>query len=236
MNVRRLVSTTVLAFALGLSHAQAWAAVAAADVAPATSQVALDLSRRIREVGDNGQLPFLVIDKLSAQVLVFDADGRLLGATAALLGSARGDESTPGIGDRALSSIRPEERTTPAGRYLAGFGAAAGKDDEFWVDYASAVALHPVITSNPKEARLKRLKSPGVDDNRITYGCINVDRSFFNNTIRPTFKATRGVAYILPDTRDITETFPTLAPVQLVEAMDTPPELSMSRDAALNTP
>ncbi|MDF2901504.1 MAG: hypothetical protein K0Q62_1563, partial [Phenylobacterium sp.] len=127
---------------------------------------------------DNRGLPYMIIDKVSAQVFVFGADGQLRGATPALLGVARGDRSLPGIGDLKLSDIRPEDRTTPAGRFLAAYGPAIGSKDVLWVDYDTAVSLHPVVTSNPKERRLQRLTSPSPDDNRITYGCINVASGF----------------------------------------------------------
>ena len=44
---------------------------------------------------------------MDTRVFVFEADGRLIGASPALLGSARGDASAPGIGTRELSKIRP---------------------------------------------------------------------------------------------------------------------------------
>jgi len=72
--------------------------------------------------GDNRGLPFVIIDKVAAEVFVFGADGQLKGLAPALLGLARGDRSAPFVGDRELSRIRPQERTTPAGRFDAGFG------------------------------------------------------------------------------------------------------------------
>ena len=71
------------------------------------------------KAGDKPGLPFVIVDKKEAKVFVFDADGRLRGAAPALLGSARGDDSIPGIGDRELAKIRPQDRTTPAGRFVA---------------------------------------------------------------------------------------------------------------------
>lgn len=160
--------------------------------------------------GDNDGLPFVIIDKVEAQVFVFDAEGRFLGATPALLGSAPGDDSVSGIGDRKLSAIKPNERTTPAGRFVAAYGHASGKQKVLWVDYATAISLHPVVYANKKERRLARLYSPSADDNRITYGCINVAAAFYENLVRPLFTDNRGVVYILPDTKPLDEVFPTL--------------------------
>ena len=76
-----------------------------------------------------------------------------------------------------------------------------------WVDYADAVSLHPVITANKEEQRLQRLKSPTPEDNRITYGCINVPTAFYHKIVEPLLKDTSGVVYILPDTRPPKEGF-----------------------------
>ena len=141
----------------------------------------------------------MIIDKVGAEVFVFDADGQFKGKTPALLGSAKGDQSVPGVGDRELSQIKPDERTTPAGRFVARFGPAAGGKRVLWVDYATAVSMHPVITANKKEHRVERLKSPTPDDNRIPYGCINVDPGFYKDVVRPLFTDAGGVVYILPE-------------------------------------
>lgn len=196
---------------LGLASLPSPARAERPNVPHSGSGTAAQMARWVLASNDNGGLPFIVIDKVAADVQVFDADGDLRGATPALLGLARGDDSVPGIGDRQLEMIRPEERTTPAGRFLASFGPAFGKDDAFWVDYATAISLHPTPTTNPKEHRLRRLLTPSPKDNRITYGCINVPRAFYEGVIRPTFKGTRGVVYILPEAKPLDEVFPTFA-------------------------
>jgi hypothetical protein len=96
--------------------AQAAESTGAAEPA---SQPAWQVADWVVASDDNRDLPFMIVDKVSAEVLVFAADGRLLGRSPALLGLARGDESEPGIGDRPLSTIRPDERTTQAGRFIA---------------------------------------------------------------------------------------------------------------------
>ena len=157
--------------------------------------------------GDNRGMPFVIVDKMDAKVFVFDADGRLRGAGPALLGLARGDDSIPGIGDRKLSEIRPEERTTPAGRFVASLGCNLHGKDVLWVDYNGAVSLHRVVTNNPKERRLQRLASPTPLDKRISYGCINVPATFYNNVVSPAFTGTYGIVYVLPESRSISEIF-----------------------------
>jgi hypothetical protein len=77
-----------------------------------------------------------------------------------------------------------------------------------WVDYADEIALHPVVTSHPKERRLQRLRSSAPEDHRITYGCINVPAAFYRDVVTKAFAGGDGVVYILPDTRPLEEVFP----------------------------
>jgi hypothetical protein len=164
--------------------------------------------------GDNRDLPFIVIDKTAAEVFVYGADGQLKSAGAALLGLATGDNSTPGVGDRELSDIAPEDRTTPAGRFLAGFGPSGDGKKVLWIDYATAISMHPVITTHPAEKRPQRLKSETPDDNRITFGCINVSASFYKKVVVPTVGDGNAVVYILPETMPLEQAFPAL-PTQI---------------------
>ena len=171
------------------------------------SEQARHVADWVVDSGDNRGRPFVIVDKMDAKVFVFDAHGRLRGAAPALLGLTRGDYPVPGIGDRKLSDIRPEERTTPAGRFVASLGYNLKGKDVLWVDYKNAVSLHRVITNNPKERRLERLATPGPRDKRISYGCINVPAKFFDNVVSPTFTGKSGIVYVLPETRPIGEIF-----------------------------
>lgn len=150
--------------------------------------------------GDNQGIPFVLVDKAHAKVYVFSAQGRLQGAAPALLGLAPGDHSIPGIGERKLSSIRPEERTTPAGRFVASLGRNLNGKEILWVDYEGAISMHPVVTSNASERRAQRLATPTPLDNRISYGCINVPLDFFKAVLKPAFTETDGIVYVLPET------------------------------------
>ena len=158
--------------------------------------------------GDNHGLPFVIVEKKDAEVFVFDARGQILGAAPALVGLTPGDDSVPGIGDRPLADIRPEERTTPAGRFVASLGHDLGKLDVLWVDYADAISLHRVITTNPQERRLQRLATPTPLDNRISYGCINVPKIFFEHVVQSAFTGTNGIVYILPEIKSMHDVFP----------------------------
>ena len=177
---------------------------------PADEAPSADTRRMVAwavSTNDAAGLPFVIVDKIAARVFAFDGAGVLLGASPALLGLARGDVSPPGIGDRPLAGITPAERITPAGRFVATHGNDLGEKDIVWVDYAAAISLHRVVTGKPAEARLRRLATPSILDNRISYGCINVPAAFYDRVIWPIFSASDGIVYVLPETAPVETLF-----------------------------
>ena len=177
----------------------------------ATQSATARVADWVAESGDNGSLPYIIIDKPAASLFLFDAKGKSLGKVPVLIGVAAGDDASPGIGSKNLAEIGPAEKTTPAGRFLAKFGLAAGKQKVLWVDYATSVALHPIPKgASKKERRRQRMLSPTADDNRITFGCINVPMAFYNKSVRPLFQKKGGYVYVLPDTKPLEAVFPRL--------------------------
>lgn len=156
---------------------------------------------------DNAGQSFIVVNKRLATAAVFDGRGRLLGSSPVLLGSAPGDDSVPDIGTRPLAQVMPHERTTPAGRFIAEPGHNAQGEDIVWVDYDAAVSMHRVRLANPSDRRLQRLATPTADDNRISYGCINVPVSFYERVVRPAMVPSGGVVYVLPEHKTLQQVF-----------------------------
>ena len=160
--------------------------------------------------GDNGGLPFMIIDKVGARLFLFDAHGVLRATTPVLLGLARGDTSPAGIGSRKLSAIKPAERITPAGRFVIEAGKSMTGNDIVWIDYDAAIALHRASDRKPGnggKSRVARLASTTADERRISLGCVNVSAAFYDRFVQPTFAASNGIAYILPETRPVSAEF-----------------------------
>jgi len=217
--IRALHAALVLALAftsIDLAHAKKdvpAAPAAAVDELPKDQDVSstvIELAGWVVAAKDSQGYPFAVIDKAAAQILIFGGDGRLRGAAPGLFGSAVGDHTSPGIAGLALREIPGRDRTTPAGRFIGGYGPSIDAGRVLWVDYESAVSIHPTATGVPAEKRVERLASATPDDNRITHGCINVSPAFYEQVVRPTFER-GGVFYILPDKDSIAETFPEFA-------------------------
>ncbi|MFY3383541.1 hypothetical protein [Paracidovorax sp. MALMAid1276] len=167
---------------------------------PASADARL-VARWAFQSGDHGGRAVVLVDKPQARVFVFHPDGTLRGASPALVGSAVGDHTVPGVGDKPIAQVLPSERTTPAGRFVAEMGVNAQGEDVVWVDYDAAVSMHRVRPTVKAERRLERLASHTVADNRITYGCINLPVAFYEKVLSPTVRTSGAVVYVLPETR-----------------------------------
>lgn len=186
-----------------MAGAPLYADFAGAAASPAARQVA----NWVVDSADNRGLDFLIVDKRNARVFVFSPSGKLRGTSPVLLGAAVGDDSVPGIGTRPIAQVRPEERTTPAGRFLGELGVNSHGEDIVWVDYEAAVSMHRLRAVNAAERRQQRLASPQTDDNRISYGCINVPPTFYNGVVRPAFATGQAVVYVLPEIKSVRQVF-----------------------------
>lgn len=156
---------------------------------------------------NHGKRAFVVVDKKDARVYVFAPDGKLKESAPALLGAALGDDSFPGIGDKPLSQVLPEEKTTPAGRFVAEPGRNTNNEDIVWVDYDAAVSMHRIRPTVAAERRLERLASRVIEDNRISFGCINLPVTFYEETLSPTVQKHGAIVYVLPDVKTPQQVF-----------------------------
>ncbi len=164
------------------------------------------VARWISESGDNGGLPYLLIDKVNAQVFAFTPAGLLQGATPALLGLARGDRLLA-PNSATMAQMSPRVRITPAGRFVSRLAIDSHGKELLVLDYDASISLHAVIKGTPEEHRAERLSSPTSEDNRISFGCINVPEAFYATIVSPTFAHTKGVVYVLPETSPASELF-----------------------------
>src|SRR5690606_22497729 len=99
------------------------------------SDLVIELAGWVVATSDSQGYPFAIMDKEAAQILVFGGDGRLRGAAPGLFGSAVGDHTAPGIAGLALREIPGRDRTTPAGRFVGGYGPSIDAGRGLWADY-----------------------------------------------------------------------------------------------------
>jgi hypothetical protein len=170
------------------------------------SAEAVHVANWVSYTRNNRGKPFVLIDKKNARLYVFDARGKLRSDAPVLLGSAIGDDSAPGVGDKPLSQLKDDEKTTPAGRFLAQPGRNTHGHDILWIDYKAAVSMHRVLKVGD-ERRHERLASPEIDDNRISNGCVNVPVAFYNSVLKPAVGRKGAYVYVLPETRSVQKVF-----------------------------
>jgi hypothetical protein len=150
---------------------------------------------------DNKKKAFVLIDKKEAQLYVFDPRGKLRSRTPVLLGKAVGDDAAPGIGNKPMSKMTEDEKTTPAGRFLAAPGKNTKGEDIIWIDYDTAVSMHRLRKVSAEQKRAERMSTDDPSDNRISYGCVNVPAKFYDGVLKPTVVKQGAFVYVLPETR-----------------------------------
>ncbi|MGH8106075.1 MAG: hypothetical protein ACREO2_07140, partial [Arenimonas sp.] len=98
MNIHILTSVFGLLFASSVMAQDSVTVNAVSETATSQDFGSLPASAEIRQLkqwvsdsGDNGRLPFILVDKVNARVYVFNSSGQLQGMAPALLGLARGD-------------------------------------------------------------------------------------------------------------------------------------------------
>lgn len=152
---------------------------------------------------DNHGHSVVILDKRGAMLHVFDPTGRLVASSPVLLGLAIGDDAEPGLGDKPLSQVRDDEKTTPAGRFVAEPGENTQGEDIIWFDYDEALAMHRVVKGTPQERRAQRLASPDPRQRRISFGCVNLRPAFYDHVLSPTVKKTGAIVYVLPEVKSL---------------------------------
>jgi primosomal protein N' len=192
----------------------AWALAAAAVAAPLDpaferqrpSADARAMAEWTLQRGDARGKPFVIVDKKAARLYAFSGQGKLVGATAVLLGSAPGDHSVPGVGDRAQSgNLAAHERTTPAGRFETHPGRNLDGEHVVWMDYEAALAIHRLRPGRAQQVRAARLESSSPAQRRLSLGCVVVPVSFYLEVIEPLLGRKRGVVYVLPERRSLSQ-------------------------------
>lgn len=167
---------------------------------PSPPRDATALHRWVLASGDHHGRPFAIVDKRAARLQVFDASGRLVGATPVLLGLTPGDEAlVTELGTRPVASLTPQERTTPAGRFDAEPGLNDRGEPIVWLDYDAALAIHRLRPALARERRAERLASADPAQRRISAGCVVVPVAFFEDVIAPTLGRVRSTVYVLPE-------------------------------------
>ncbi len=161
------------------------------------------------ENGEEYNKPYIIIDKQTAKEYVFNNDNTLVACFPVLLGATEGD----GPNRAHPSTDTPgSQATTPMGEFDFTYGGSSDAESTYEGRYfailgASLVAgvtlaMHQTYPGELK-ARTKALDSQTIEDNRVSWGCINADQKVFDQYLLPTFnKSSVYKIFILPDSPD----------------------------------
>jgi len=123
--------------------------------------------------------PFILVDKPTATAYVYNSNGSLVKSFPVLLGSEIGD----------AKAVYGKVKTTTAGRfiltdYINNDDRKLYKNKMFFLSGAEPVAIHITYPGELAE-RTRRLNTPTIEDNRVSWGCINVSEENFDKFISP---------------------------------------------------
>jgi hypothetical protein len=173
----------------------------------------------IQQVADNRMRanpnkPIAIVDKQMGLTYVIDANGVLAGKSASLTGKTKGDVRSEAAKKTAnVESIAEKDKVTEAGMFDASVKNVPHYGNVITLQIFDnySIAMHPTYLGAPAEQRQARLESATPEDNRISFGCINVPNEFMQNVV---FKVIpKGVKsfpiVVIPESKSIQEFFPT---------------------------
>lgn len=169
------------------------------------------LPENVREIHsyaeENIKDSYIVIDKPSATLYVFNENNEIVGTMPVLLGKTKGE--APNRVD--VNDEKAVGSTTPAGKYKLG---KVGKNFAKKVSTlyegrllkilgAGPLAIHMTYPEEFKE-RTEALNTKSVEDNRKSWGCINISPENFDKYIKPYFSKGDQFIFITPDDTSLT--------------------------------
>ena len=162
----------------------------------------------------NGDRTFLMVDKGTGKILLFD-DGIPVFRGNALTGESHADRLAPKDLLEKMESLNAlDTKITPAGRftvtrgYNKDYGPLLDINQIKGADWG--LAIHQVYLGTPSENRASRLRSARDDDKAITFGCINVTPDTLQLLLRALPEHGPSALYVLP--RDTARTTAYFAP------------------------
>lgn len=154
----------------------------------------------VLDTGDSDGYPFIVTDKVGATMYFFDKNGVLLRKSPVLVGKNVGDF----IGHTDAGRVTPSGRFEIAPETDATYGNVFSVMGTDMIDSESGdlveVAIHRLSLHDPSENRPKRIATATPLDNRISWGCMNLDNKVMDWAVNK--YPLGGVIYILPETAD----------------------------------
>jgi len=146
---------------------------------------------------------YLIIDKPSATMFVFNNSKELVATFPVLLGQTKGESPNTADSDSDVAI----NATTPAGKYKMGEMGITDINKNDSILYhgriisllgGGGLAMH-VTYPLELQKRTRALNTPTAEDNRMSWGCINISPENFDKFIRPYFAKGDQIIFITSD-------------------------------------
>lgn len=146
--------------------------------------------------------PYILIDKPNATGYVIGADHRIQATFPVLLGRERGDQ--PNTVNVKIDSPVSPGATTPAGMFRLSRAKLTEKDFEEYNDNifrldgpgAGGNSIHETWRGE-LTSREQALATPTPEDNRVSWGCVNISKAVFETHVKQLPSGT--VVWITPE-------------------------------------
>lgn len=152
---------------------------------------------------------FFIADKPNGKIHLFDTDGKFLKSSDALYGKQAGDVLSEQIRTMKISEMKDVDKITPAGMYTLSVNPNPDYTGGYTLRFndnkgdLGGIAIHAVYTGNVMEKREAKLASKDPKDKKVSFGCINVDTSFFTGNIIPRIKQMENAGVVvIPDAQE----------------------------------
>jgi hypothetical protein len=173
------------------------------------SSMSLQALRVAEYIAANSSSPDvnIILDKPTAKIYVMV--GRLLLDQSVFLMGAKVADEFPGGSMAASYSLKiplAEKKVTPAGKFKL---VKTLRDPDYGTSLTFALyrdyrlAIHRIYLGNPEEKRQQRLDSKTTKDNSISYGCVNVSNTFYDQVLDRLEINSNSYVYIIPTNLDL---------------------------------
>lgn len=174
------------------------------QAAAAMSPEARDVYRRLAPQAIKSQVGFMIVDKSAGKLHIFGKAGDYINTGNVLTGLSQQDVLSERVtrSDKIrtkdeIKAMSADERVTPAGQFTTSKArGGVGQGDLLFLNNAQGKSYQVAIHNTYMAERLPQL---GTDNNRASFGCINVDPALFEKLLGPNIdQFDQNLVFVLP--------------------------------------
>lgn len=164
---------------------------------------------------------YYIVDKPTATIYAINSNGKGIASSPVILGATKGEIPNTADTEKPLYN---QIATTPAGKFElihSDIDSTIYKGKSLALLGTDYLAIH-IVYPDPEEykKRIKALKTSTPNDNRISWGCINVSENFWTSSIAP-YAKNGSTIFITPDYQSTTTLDPSTGKIERTNANNT---------------